>query len=329
MHAPTAIAVHNLSKCYGRVKAIDQIAFTIAAGEVIGFLGPNGAGKSTTLRILGGILRATSGSAYICGKSVAADPAATKRLIGYMPENNPLPEDVMVKEYLMHRAVLKEIPKHQIKKSVEKVLETCDLARTASKKLIGRLSKGFRQRVGIADAILGEPPVVLMDEPTIGLDPHQILSIRELIQNLKGSMTILISSHILQEVEASCERVIIINHGHIVAIGSVPDLRKQFIPIYTYTIVANLSFEDFKASILSIDATAQLLHACAPEQTLEYTTFNFQSNLENFGELWLLNMRSKPTINIREIVCKEPNLEEIFIAATKRSWKIDTNLSSQ
>jgi ABC-type Na+ transport system ATPase subunit NatA len=165
--------------------AVADLSFAVARGEIIGFLGPNGAGKSTTMRILTGYLPATSGTVRICGHSVATDPDAVKRLIGYMPENNPLPEDMRVSEYLYFRGRLKEIPRRKLGPRIDEVLELCDLKRVRHK-IIGQLSKGYRQRVGIAEAILAEPPVIIMDEPTIGLDPHQILIVRDLIAGLRG-----------------------------------------------------------------------------------------------------------------------------------------------
>jgi ABC-2 type transport system ATP-binding protein len=186
---PLAIEVSHLVKTYAGVTAVADISFTVARGEIIGFLGPNGAGKSTTMRILTGYLPATSGSVRICGLSVAQQPDEIKRKIGYMPENNPLPEDMRVSEYLYFRGRLKEVSRRKLGPRIDEVLELCDLKRVRHK-IIGQLSKGYRQRVGIAEAILAEPPVIIMDEPTIGLDPHQILIVRDLIASLRGRMTV-------------------------------------------------------------------------------------------------------------------------------------------
>ena len=218
---PLAIEVSHLVKTYAGVTAVADISFTVARGEIIGFLGPNGAGKSTTMRILTGYLPATSGSVRICGLSVAHQPDEIKRKIGYMPENNPLPEDMRVSEYLYFRGRLKEVSRRKLGPRIDEVLELCDLKRVRHK-IIGQLSKGYRQRVGIAEAILAEPPVIIMDEPTIGLDPHQILIVRDLIASLRGRMTVIISSHILPEIEMTCDRVLIINQGR-VFIGDVEE----------------------------------------------------------------------------------------------------------
>ena len=196
-----AVVAEKLTKRYGSLTAVEDLSFSVAPGEIVGFLGPNGAGKSTTMRILSGTMSGTSGRATIWGVSVALNPAGAKRHLAYMPENNPLPEDMRVEEYLTLRARLKDVDPSRVSERVRKVMDDCDLTRRASGRLIGQLSKGFRQRVGIADALLAEPRVVILDEPTIGLDPHQILGIRDLIRSLRGKMAVLISSHILHEVE--------------------------------------------------------------------------------------------------------------------------------
>ncbi|MBA3850306.1 MAG: ABC transporter ATP-binding protein, partial [Opitutus sp.] len=185
------IEVARLAKSYGSVAAVNDISFSVKRGEIVGLLGPNGAGKSTTMRILTGYLPATSGSVRICGLPVASHPELTKRHIGYMPENNPLPEDMRVSEYLWFRGRLKEMPRAKLRDRIDEVLELCDLKRNRHR-IIGRLSKGNKQRVGIAEAILAEPDVIIMDEPTIGLDPHQILVVRDLIGNLRGRMSVII-----------------------------------------------------------------------------------------------------------------------------------------
>jgi ABC-2 type transport system ATP-binding protein len=225
-----AVAAERLTKRYGSLTAVEDLTFSVAPGEIVGFLGPNGAGKSSTMRILAGTMAGTSGRAAIWGVSVALEPAEAKRHMAYMPENNPLPEDLKVEEYLLLRARLKDVPADRVAARVAKVMEDCDLARRAARQLIGQLSKGFRQRVGIADALLAEPKVVILDEPTIGLDPHQIVGIRDLIRSLRGKMAVLISSHILHEVEQVCDKVVIINRGRLVAQGRPADLRRELIP---------------------------------------------------------------------------------------------------
>lgn len=315
-----SICVKDLTRQYGALTAINKISFSVKFGEVVGFLGPNGAGKSTTMRILSGIMSATSGSAWVGGICVAQSPHEVKRKVGYMPENNPLPADMRVVEYLRFRARLKEVPGSKLNDCVQEAMETCDLARTARRKIIGTLSKGFRQRVGIADALLGDPEIIIMDEPTIGLDPHQIQGIRKLIDNLRGKHTVILSSHILPEIERSCDRVIIINRGRVVAAGSSLDLREEFLPGNRF--------------ILVIEGKVSCVASCLSESGFEATILEIsrlpknQSKLvlrvENGGakSLRLIQALSiNNTFTLHSLAPIEPTLEEIFLAATKRSWE--------
>jgi len=219
-----SISVHQLSKNYGTQKAIDAISFTVPQGEIVGFLGPNGAGKSTTFKILTGYLNADQGEASVCGIPVHENNIATKKKIGYLPEANPLYHDMYVREYLSFTAHVHGVA--DAAAQVEKVIDTVQLGREAHKK-IGQLSKGYKQRVGLAAALVHNPEVLILDEPTSGLDPNQIVEIRELIKQLGQHKTILFSSHILQEVAAICERVIIISKGKIVADDTVQNLQKN------------------------------------------------------------------------------------------------------
>lgn len=313
-----AIQANNLTKSFGAVKAIDRVSFEVQSGQIVGFLGPNGAGKSTTMRILCGLLEATSGVASINGISIASQPTETKRLIGYMPERNPLPEDMRVIEYLRYRAHLKEIPRKNIKQAVEEAMQLCDLNRKASRRIIGTLSKGYRQRVGIADAVLGNPEIIIMDEPTIGLDPHQILGIRRLINSLRGKMTVMISSHILPEIEMCCDRVIIINHGRIVAHGSSASLRKEFIPRTTYRIAVKATSAEMESILGGMQETLSLVS----EQDTDdgYRLYFIETTEDTEIAEFLLSKLNERNCSIREIARLEPNLEDIFMAATKRSW---------
>ncbi|MCX6313285.1 MAG: gliding motility-associated ABC transporter ATP-binding subunit GldA [Sphingobacteriales bacterium] len=219
-----SISVHQLSKNYGTQKAIDAISFTVPQGEIVGFLGPNGAGKSTTFKILTGYLNADQGEASVCGIPVHENNIATKKKIGYLPEANPLYHDMYVREFLSFTAHVHGVA--DVAAQVEKVIDTVQLGREAHKK-IGQLSKGYKQRVGLAAALVHNPEVLILDEPTSGLDPNQIVEIRELIKQLGQHKTILFSSHILQEVAAICERVIIISKGKIVADDTVQNLQKN------------------------------------------------------------------------------------------------------
>ena len=209
-----SIIIQGLTKIYGTQKAVDNISLSINKGEIVGFLGPNGAGKSTTMKIITGYLAADSGSASVCGIDVAKNPIATKKKIGYLPEANPLYYDMYVREYLAFIAGVHSVP--NVRDAVEKVITLTGLT-LESRKKTGQLSKGYKQRVGLAAALIHSPEVLILDEPTSGLDPNQIIEIRNVIKEQGKDKTVLFSSHILQEVEAICDRIIIINKGKIVA----------------------------------------------------------------------------------------------------------------
>lgn len=220
------IEVRDLTKRYPGRTAVDRISFTVGRGEVVGFLGPNGAGKSTTMRILSCFQPATSGTVRVAGFDVFHEPDQVRRRIGYMPENNPLHLDMRVGEYLRFRARLKGLGWGRSRERVRRVLEQCGLWDVRSR-IIGQLSKGFRQRVGLADALVHEPDLIILDEPTIGLDPHQIRSVRALIKDLGKQHTVLLSTHILSEVEMTCSRVLIIHQGRILAADRTDELERR------------------------------------------------------------------------------------------------------
>jgi ABC-2 type transport system ATP-binding protein len=216
-----SIAVTNLSKNYGSQKAVNNISFNLSKGEIVGFLGPNGAGKSTTMKMITGYLKPDGGTAFVCGIAVNENNTATKTKIGYLPEANPLYNDMYVREYLTFIGNVHKVA--GLQQRVAEVIDTVKLKLEAAKK-IGQLSKGYKQRVGLAAALIHNPEVLILDEPTSGLDPNQIVEIREVIKELGKNKTVLFSSHIMQEVEAICDRVIIINKGNIVADDQLSNL---------------------------------------------------------------------------------------------------------
>jgi ABC-2 type transport system ATP-binding protein len=220
------IHVSRLTKFYGDYAAVRDVSFDVQKGRVVGFLGPNGAGKSTTMRVLAGYLSATSGTATIDGLDVFWQPVEVRRRIGYMPESCPLYPEMRVHEYLRFRGGLKGLHGADCTKRLETVLERCWL-RDVRRQLIGTLSKGYRQRVGLADALIHNPPVLILDEPTAGLDPAQIRETRQLIKELGRDHTVLLSTHILPEVEMTCEEAIIIDRGRVAAAGKLDDLRRD------------------------------------------------------------------------------------------------------
>ncbi len=220
-----SVSVENLIKVYGEQLAVNNISFSIQKGEIVGFLGPNGAGKSTTMKIITGYLPATSGSVMVANKEVSENILLTQRKVGYLPESNPLYHDMYVREYLEFLSSVHQLGAGN-KKRIDEVIELTGLGKEEKKK-IGSLSKGYKQRVGLAQAIIHNPEVMVLDEPTSGLDPNQIVEIRELIKSFGIDKTVLLSTHIMQEVEAMCDRVIIINKGLIVADDSLSNLQQQ------------------------------------------------------------------------------------------------------
>lgn len=220
------IEIENLSKRYGPQKAVDNISFTVRTGEILGFLGPNGAGKSTTMKMITGYLTAGDGSIRIGGKTLEEGSDELRRHIGYLPENNPLYLDMPVIDYLAFCAELQGVAENNIPARVREMVRVCGLNREKHKK-IGELSKGYRQRVGLAQALIHDPEILILDEPTTGLDPNQIVEIRKLIRDIGREKTVILSTHILPEVEATCDRILIINRGRIVADGTSESLRQQ------------------------------------------------------------------------------------------------------
>ena len=220
-----SVQVHQITKIYDKQKVVDQISFTAETGKILGFLGPNGAGKSTTMKMLTCFIPPTSGSASICGFDIVEKPMEVRRLIGYLPEHNPLYLDLYVQESLYFMASIHQIANK--KKRIRDVIEQVGLGDQQHKK-IADLSKGYRQRVGFAQSILHDPQVLILDEPTSGLDPNQIIGIRQLIRNLGKTKSIILSTHIMQEVDAICDQVVIINKGHIVANKPIDDLKRAY-----------------------------------------------------------------------------------------------------
>ncbi len=220
------IIVDGITKIYGRQNAVDKLSFQVKTGEVLGFLGPNGAGKTTTMKAITGYIETNDGDIKVGGVSVNSNPGEVKKHIGYLPEHNPLYQDMPIIDYLGFVAGLQGVEKGQIENSVAEMIQLCGLTLEKHKK-IRELSKGFKQRVGLAQALIHNPEVLILDEPTTGLDPNQIVEIRELIKNIGREKTVILSSHILAEVEATCDRILIINKGKIVANGTAEELRRQ------------------------------------------------------------------------------------------------------
>lgn len=250
------IDVQHLVKDYGTVVAVRDVSFHVGRGEVVGFLGPNGAGKSTTLRILAGFLGPTGGTVRIAGHDVLTEGLKARASMGYMPEAAPLYPEMRVREYLGFRAELKRIPRRDRKRAVAEAMEAARVDEMEGT-LIGHLSKGYRQRVALADALVSKPPLLVLDEPTAGLDPNQIREVRDLIRALGKDHTILLSTHILSEVESTCDRAIVINRGELVAEGTISDLRSARAPEGA-TVVVSGDLEKALAAIRSLGPVASV-----------------------------------------------------------------------
>lgn len=221
-----SIVVENLTKKYDQQRAVDDISFTIRTGEVVGFLGPNGAGKTTTMKIITSFMAPTEGNVKVCDISIYDDPDLLRKKIGYLPESNPLYQEMPVIDYLRYTAELQGVPKESVPERIKEMIRVCGLNAEKHKR-IGELSKGYRQRVGLAQAMIHDPEILVLDEPTSGLDPNQIVEIRKLIRELGKEKTVILSTHILPEVEATCDRILIINKGKIVADGTSETLRRS------------------------------------------------------------------------------------------------------
>lgn len=304
------IIVKNLTKKYGLQKAVDDISFEVKTGEILGFLGPNGAGKTTTMKAITSYLSTNAGSIEIGGISVAENPEEIKKFIGYLPENNPLYEDMPVVDYLAFVAELQDIPKSKIKGRILEMVTICGLEGEKHKK-IGELSKGYRQRVGLAQALIHDPQVLILDEPTTGLDPNQIVEIRELIRKIGREKTVILSSHILAEVEATCDRIMIISRGKIVADGSPEDLRKQA----TGREVLKLTIEDGDRNAI-FTALQQLGNVEVTDFGKLAQQFEVQSKAGTTSRRDVFEMCKQNGWMLTELTPIETKLEDIFREVT-------------
>ncbi len=308
------LEVTNLSKDFGPVKAIKDLSFSVKKGEIFGFLGPNGAGKTTTMRILTNFLPASGGSFVIDGLDSKKDDLKIRRKIGYLPETTPLYGDMFVDEYITYAGKIRGIPKKDLSKAVEKMLQVCGLTHMR-KRYVGKLSKGYRQRVGLAQAMLHEPDLLILDEPMSGLDPNQIIEIRELIKEIGKTKTVIYCSHILSEVAATCDRILIIKDGKKVIQGTPDEL--------------NQSCDTEKEYVLTVKAPADEL-----TQALKSLTFEYSATTSHDGDLTTLSLVSSTDKSVtealfaivkekgwtlNELYRKRLSLEEVFTRLTKEA----------
>ena len=301
-----SIEVKNLLKIYGEQKAVNNISFKVDKGEIVGFLGPNGAGKSTTMKIITGYLDQSGGNAIVCGKDVSENPLETKKKIGYLAELNALYYDMYVKEYLGFIAETHKIKNPKTK--IENVIELTGLT-IESKKKIGQLSKGYKQRVGLAAALIHDPEVLILDEPTSGLDPNQIIEIREVIKKQGKDKTVLFSSHILQEVEAICDRVIIINKGEIVADDKLSNLRNR-----STSNIVKVSFKE------TVDNTVlQNLSAAKSVKEVDANNWLFETDNPEQLRKQILELSLQHNLNIVSLHSESRSLEDVFRTLTQKA----------
>jgi ABC-2 type transport system ATP-binding protein len=307
------IEVKNLTKRYGQHLAVDHLSFTINKGEIVGFLGPNGAGKSTTMNIVTGYISATEGSVSVGGKDVLEEPMEVKKQIGYLPEQPPLYLEMTVGEYLEFVANIKKVPRKGRKDSLDRIMDTVKIL-DHKNRLIRNLSKGYRQRVGLAQALVGNPPVLILDEPTIGLDPRQIIEIRNLIKELGREHTIVLSSHILPEVTAVCERVIIVHRGHIVASDSIDKLSTEMGGGHKLTVRVAGTEDKALGAIRSLPAVKSAESLGSREQgTIDIYVESSASEDVRRPVFYAMSKADCPILMMRS---SDVSLEDIFIQLT-------------
>lgn len=306
------LEVKNLVKKYGEHYAVNDLSFTVEDGQIYGFLGPNGAGKSTTMNIITGYIGSTSGTVLIDGIDITEEPEKAKSLIGYLPEIPPLYTDMEVEKYLLFAAELKRVPKEKIKEQVERVIELTNLT-SMRRRMIANLSKGYRQRVGLAQAILGSPKLIILDEPTVGLDPMQIIEIRSLVKELSKEHTVILSSHILSEIEAVCDHVLIINKGKLVLCDSLENIEKGFMGKKRIRLITTAERQKVLELLKEIPEIESAEYAVDSESNLEVTLiYPKDSDIREK----LFRVFSENNCVILEMNVTESSLEKVFLQTT-------------
>ena len=304
-----SISVKNITKLYGQQKALDQVSFEVSSGEIIGFLGPNGAGKSTMMKIITGFIPPSSGEVFVNGLDIVEKSIEVRKQIGYVPENNPLYLDMYIKEYLTFVARLYKISRKDSKTKVDEIIQKTGLTQELKKK-IGALSKGYRQRVGLAQALVHDPSVLILDEPTSGLDPNQIVEIRNLIAEVGKHKTIMLSTHIMQEVEAICDRIIIINNGQLVANNSKENLQQQSRSGKFQTVIVEFNTTVAREQLLKIKGVGKV-------QGLKQNNWLIESLSESDIRPEIFSFAVKHDFTVLSMQQKEMSLEQVFQELTK------------
>jgi ABC-2 type transport system ATP-binding protein len=311
------IEVDHLSKRYGSVKAIEDVSFTVEKGEILGFLGPNGAGKTTTMRILTCFLPATDGTARVAGFDIFQNPMEVKRRIGYMPENPPLYTEMGVDSYLDFVARIKGVNPKDRKKKIGEVKEKASIQEYGDT-LIKNLSKGYKQRVGLAQALIHDPEVLILDEPTVGLDPNQIHEVRQLIKNLAGSHTIILSTHILPEVSVTCQRVVIINNGRIVAVDTPENLTRQMQGSEKIFLEVKGPEFSVKEKLMEIDGVLQVVSLSREGESGAAFHYELETELKKEVRSRIARKIVESGFDLLELRTQAMSLEEVFLKLTTK-----------
>lgn len=316
------ITVEHLTKYYGRHLAVNDISFTINDNEILGFLGPNGAGKSTTMNMITGYLPMTRGIVNICGEDISRNPVQAKKNIGYLPEIPPVYPDMKVNEYLKFCAELKKIPASLRKEQIDSAIERLKL-QDVSKRLIKNLSKGYRQRVGFAQALLGNPKFLILDEPTVGLDPEQVAEVRKIIKDLKKEHSVIFSSHILSEVSAVCDRVVIINKGEIKAIDTIENLENSVNTTRIINVRAKTSAYTADVVIGAVDGVDKIIEK-SESDGIASVRFSIIGKDTDKVQNDVISALIAKNIQIAEIYAEKPDLEEAFVKLVNKPAKRNT-----
>lgn len=315
------IEVSNLVKKYGDHTAVDHLSFQIEKGKIYGFLGPNGAGKSTTMNMITGYIASTEGKVMIDGHDILEEPEAAKKCIGYLPEMPPLYFDMTVLEYMKFAADLKKIPRNQKDKQIKEVMDMVKIT-DMKDRLIKNLSKGYRQRVGLAQAILGYPEVIILDEPTVGLDPKQIIEIRDLIKSLKQKHTVILSSHILSEVRAVCDYVLIISHGKLVASDTPDNLERLAAGSNSLLMKVKGEKDTIRKDLETIEGVTGVEMSYDSDEELWKTKVSIQENVDIREKVFYA--MAKANCPIYEMQVKRVSLEDVFLELTEGEKKKST-----
>ncbi len=311
------VEVKNLTKCYGDIKAVDDISFTVDTGEVLGFLGPNGAGKSTTMNIITGYISSTSGTVTVDGSEILENPKETKKKIGYLPEIPPLYPDMTVRKYLEFMFDLKKV-KLPKKEHIDEVMRLVQISDKESR-IIKNLSKGYRQRVGFAQALLGNPPVLILDEPTVGLDPKQIIEIRKLIRGLGKKHTVIFSSHVLSEVSATCDRVIVISEGRIVADAKTEELSKSFADVQKLSLTVEGGSSDVLGEIKKIPGVKKYVKLRDVSDKIAEYSIEYSNDADIRRDVF--SAMARIGCPILEMKSGNESLEDMFLKLTQNAGK--------